>query len=147
MLFRSRLANQYYFQFIKAAKEGGMAAVCASEHFAERVQQRAVNRDAILKMDVSRFIASFEKWAQGFLDDAGKPVIGATEAQRTQIHQIARLYQYALAAFPAAFCPAPGVHQPGFFQDCFEVGAVAVHIADCDNATLGERHGWQKRKD
>ena len=58
-----------------------MAAVCASEHFAERVQQRAVNRDAILKMDVSRFIASFEKWAQGFLDDAGKPVIGATEAQ------------------------------------------------------------------
>lgn len=80
-----RLANQYYFQFIKAAKEGGMAAVCASEHFAERIKQRAVNREAILKTDVNRFIASFEKWAQGFLDDAGKPVIGATEAQLNAI--------------------------------------------------------------
>ena len=80
-----RLANQYYFQFIEAAKKGGMAAVCDSEHFAERIQQRAVNRDAILKTDVSRFIASFEKWAQGFLDDAGKPVIGATEAQLNAI--------------------------------------------------------------
>lgn len=76
-----RLANQYYLQFIKMAKEGGMAAVCASEHFAERIKQRTVNRDAILKMDVNRFIASFEQWAQGFLDDATKPVIGATAAQ------------------------------------------------------------------
>jgi pimeloyl-ACP methyl ester carboxylesterase len=80
-----RLANQYYFQFIAAAKKGGMAAVCASEHFAERIAQRAVNRDAIMKMDVNRFIASFEKWAQGFLDDAGKPVIGATAAQLQSI--------------------------------------------------------------
>jgi hypothetical protein len=76
-----RLSNQYYFQFIEAAKKGGMAAVCASEHFAERIKQRAVNRDAIMKMDVNRFIASFELWAKGFLDDAGKPVIGATAAQ------------------------------------------------------------------
>ncbi len=80
-----RLANQYYLQFIEAAKKGGMAAVCATEHFAERIQQRAVNRDALVKMDVHRFIASFEKWAQGFLDDAGKPVIGATAAQLQSI--------------------------------------------------------------
>lgn len=80
-----RLANQYYFQFIEAAKKGGMAAVCASEHFAERIAQRAVNRDAIMKMDLNRFIASFEQWAQGFLDDAGKPVIGATAAQLQSI--------------------------------------------------------------
>jgi pimeloyl-ACP methyl ester carboxylesterase len=80
-----RLANQYYLQFIETAKKGGMAAVCASEHFAERIKQRAVNRDAIMKMDVQRFIASFEKWAQGFLDDAGKPVIGATAAQLQSI--------------------------------------------------------------
>jgi pimeloyl-ACP methyl ester carboxylesterase len=80
-----RLANQYYFQFIEAAKKGGMAAVCASEHFAERIQQRTINRDAIMKMDVNRFIASFEKWAQGFLDDAAKPVIGATAAQLQSI--------------------------------------------------------------
>lgn len=76
-----RLANQYYFQFIEAAKKGGMAAVCDSEHFRERIAQRAINREAILKMDVKRFTASFESWAQGFLQDAQKPVIGATAAQ------------------------------------------------------------------
>ena len=80
-----RLANQYYFQFIEAAKKGGMAAVCESEHFAERIRQRLTNRDAILKMDVNRFIASFEKWAQGFLQDANKPVIGATTEQLQSI--------------------------------------------------------------
>lgn len=80
-----RLANQYYFQYIEAAKKGGMAAVCESEHFAERIRERPANRDAILKTDVTRFIASFEKWAQGFLDDAGKPVIGATAAQMQSI--------------------------------------------------------------
>ena len=80
-----RLANQYYFQFIEAAKKGGMAAVCASEHFAERIRQRFANRDALLNMDVNRFIASFETWAQGFLQDASKPVIGATQAQLQSI--------------------------------------------------------------
>jgi len=76
-----RLANQYYFQFIEAAKKGGMAAVCESEHFRDRIAQRPANRDAIMRMDVPRFIGSFSKWADGFLQDAGKPVIGATAAQ------------------------------------------------------------------
>mgnify|MGYP003350296244 CR=1 FL=1 len=41
-----RLANQYYLQFIAMAKKGGMAAVCESEHFAARIQERTANRDA-----------------------------------------------------------------------------------------------------
>jgi pimeloyl-ACP methyl ester carboxylesterase len=76
-----RLSNQYYFQFIEAAKKGGMAAVCDSEHFRERIAQRPANRDVIMRTDVKRFIAAFDKWAQGFLQDASKPVIGATAAQ------------------------------------------------------------------
>lgn len=80
-----RLANQYYFQFIEAAKKGGMAAVCDSEHFRERIKQRPANRDVIMNMDVARFIASFSQWADGFLQDAGKPVIGATAAQLNSI--------------------------------------------------------------
>jgi len=80
-----RLANQYYFQYIEAAKKGGMAAVCETEHFRERIAQRPANRDAILNMDVNRFIASFNQWAQGFLQDASKPVIGATAEQLQSI--------------------------------------------------------------
>ena len=80
-----RLANQYYLQFIAMAKKGGMAAVCESEHFAARIKERPANRDALMKMDVNRFCASFEKWARGFLDDAHKPVIGATAEQLQSI--------------------------------------------------------------
>lgn len=76
-----RLAHQYYYQFIEKAKSGGMAAVCESEHFRERIAQRPANRSAIMGMDVQHFIASFSKWADGFIQDAGKPVIGATAAQ------------------------------------------------------------------
>lgn len=34
-----RLAEQYYTQYIRAARQGGMAAVAASEHFAARIAQ------------------------------------------------------------------------------------------------------------
>ncbi|MEQ1775360.1 MAG: alpha/beta hydrolase [Burkholderiales bacterium] len=76
-----RLANQYYFQYIEAAKKGGMAAVCETEHFRDRIAQRPSNREALMTMDVARFTASFSRWADGFLQDADKPVIGATAAQ------------------------------------------------------------------
>jgi pimeloyl-ACP methyl ester carboxylesterase len=76
-----RLANQYYLQFIAAAKQGGMAAVCETEHFRDRIAQRPSNRATLMSMDVARFIASFSQWADGFLQDANKPVIGATMAQ------------------------------------------------------------------
>ncbi len=80
-----RLANQYYLQFIEAAKKGGMAAVCETEHFRERIAQRPSNRQTIMNMDVARFTASFSLWADGFLNDAAKPVIGATTAQLNSI--------------------------------------------------------------
>ena len=32
-----RLPENYYGMFIKAAKEGGMAAVCATEQYQERI--------------------------------------------------------------------------------------------------------------
>ncbi len=76
-----RLAHQYYLQFIEAAKKGGMAAVCETEHFRERIAQRPSNRQVIMAMDVNKFMASFRTWADGFLNDAAKPVIGATAAQ------------------------------------------------------------------
>ncbi len=76
-----RLAHQYYFQYIEAAKKGGMAAVCETEHFRERIAQRPSNRQTMMHIDVARFTASFSSWADGFLNDAEKPVIGATVAQ------------------------------------------------------------------
>jgi pimeloyl-ACP methyl ester carboxylesterase len=76
-----RLAEEYYGQFIEAAKKGGMAKVCEMEHWKERIEARAENRDRLMKMDPEDFIAVMSHWRDYFLKGADLPVIGATEAE------------------------------------------------------------------
>ena len=80
-----RLAEEYYGQFITAAKAGGMAAVCDMEHWKERIEARPQNRDALMKMEPARFIAVMSRWREYFLKGADLPVIGATEADLRSI--------------------------------------------------------------
>jgi pimeloyl-ACP methyl ester carboxylesterase len=80
-----RLAEEYYGQFITAAKAGGMAAVCNMEHWQERIAARPENRNALMKMDPARFIAVMSRWREYFLKGADLPVIGATEADLRSI--------------------------------------------------------------
>jgi pimeloyl-ACP methyl ester carboxylesterase len=75
-----RLAEEYYGQFITAAKSGGMAAVCGMEHWQERIKARSENRDTLMKMDPQHFIRVMSRWRDYFLKGADLPVIGATEA-------------------------------------------------------------------
>jgi pimeloyl-ACP methyl ester carboxylesterase len=75
-----RLANRYYGQYIPIAQQGGMAAICATEEFAERIRDRPENRERLMKMDPARFVEVMSRWNRAFLADAGKPVIGATGA-------------------------------------------------------------------
>jgi pimeloyl-ACP methyl ester carboxylesterase len=74
-----RLAQEYYGQYIEAAQQGGMAAVCEMEHWKERIQARPSNRDALMKMSPERFIKVMSHWREYFLKGADLPVIGATE--------------------------------------------------------------------
>lgn len=76
-----RLAHRYYGQFIPIAAQGGMAAICATGEFAERIKARPENRERLMKMDPARFGEVMSRWNSGFLEGADKPVIGATEAQ------------------------------------------------------------------
>jgi pimeloyl-ACP methyl ester carboxylesterase len=80
-----RLAEEYYGQFIEAAKEGGMAAVCEMEHWKERIQARPENRAALMNMAPDRFIAVMSHWREYFLKGADLPVIGASEADLKSI--------------------------------------------------------------
>ena len=80
-----RLAQEYYGQYMAAAKQGGMAAVCEMEHWKERIEARAENRDALMKMDPQRFIAVMSHWRDYFVRGADLPVIGATEAELKSI--------------------------------------------------------------
>ncbi|MGH7766879.1 MAG: alpha/beta fold hydrolase [Candidatus Binatia bacterium] len=80
-----RLAEEYYGQYIAAAERGGMAAVCEMEHWNERIEARAENRDRLMKMRPERFIAVMSHWREYFVRGADLPVIGATEAELKSI--------------------------------------------------------------
>ena len=76
-----RLSEQYYGQYITAARAGGMAQVCETDHYAEQCKLRPEHRAALLATDPAHFIKTMEVWRDAFLSSADTPVIGATEAQ------------------------------------------------------------------
>jgi pimeloyl-ACP methyl ester carboxylesterase len=76
-----KLAQQYYGSFMEMAKAGGMAAVCASEHFGQCIKERPSNRDRLMAMTPADFIAVMNAWRENFLQAANLPVVGATEEQ------------------------------------------------------------------
>lgn len=80
-----RLAEEYYGQYITAAKQGGMTAVCEMEHWKERIAARPQNRDALMKMQPERFITVMSHWRDYFLEGADLPVIGASEQELKSI--------------------------------------------------------------
>jgi pimeloyl-ACP methyl ester carboxylesterase len=75
-----RLAESYYGQFIPIAREGGMKAVCETEHFAECIAARPSNRERLMATDVEQFIKVMTYWRERFLESAKLPIVGASEA-------------------------------------------------------------------
>lgn len=80
-----RLPNMYYGQFIKAAQEGGMAAVCATEQYQERISANPSNRDKLMAMDPKEYIRVMEHWLGIFLKGPRAPVMGMTAEQMASI--------------------------------------------------------------
>jgi pimeloyl-ACP methyl ester carboxylesterase len=80
-----RLTENYYGQYIRAAQDGGMAAVCALDHFRERIAARPDNRATLMAMDPKAFIAAMERWREQFHKGAELPVIGASEQDLNSI--------------------------------------------------------------
>lgn len=81
----NRLPEMYYNQFIRAAEEGGMAAVCATEAYQERIEARPANRDVLMNMDPKDFIAVMTKLRDLFVAVADRPVMGVTEEELNSI--------------------------------------------------------------
>jgi pimeloyl-ACP methyl ester carboxylesterase len=76
-----KLSENYYGQYIRLAREGGMKAVAESEHFAECIAARPSNRERLLAANVETFIAVMQTWREHFLASAKLPIVGASEAQ------------------------------------------------------------------
>jgi pimeloyl-ACP methyl ester carboxylesterase len=80
-----RLSREYYAQYISAMQNGGMTAMCETPHFRDLITAYPPNRDKLMAADPQAVIAAMTRWSKGFIDEAGYPVIGATEAQLCSI--------------------------------------------------------------
>jgi pimeloyl-ACP methyl ester carboxylesterase len=76
-----RLPEMYYGQFIRAAREGGMAAVCATEQYRERIAANPANRERLMRMDPERYIEVMSNWLAIFTRGPVAPMYGVTPAQ------------------------------------------------------------------
>ena len=76
-----RLPENYYDQYIRAAEQGGMAAVCATEQYAERIAANPKNRERLMGMDAKRYIAIMKRWRELFVAGAHYPVLGVSDAE------------------------------------------------------------------
>lgn len=80
-----RLPQMYYGQFIKLAKEGGMAAVCAHEQYQERIQANPSNKERLMKMDPKKYIEVMTHWLQIFTRGPVEPMYGVKEEKLRSI--------------------------------------------------------------
>jgi pimeloyl-ACP methyl ester carboxylesterase len=81
----SLLPENYYDQYIHAAESGGMAAVCATEHYSDLIKANSESRAKLMAMDPKRFIAILKRWRELFVAGADLAVMGITEAELASI--------------------------------------------------------------
>lgn len=81
----SRLPENYYGAFIKAAETGGMAAVCATEQYQERIAANPQTRDRLMAMDPKQYIKVMSNWQQQFIESTKTEVFGMTNADLAAI--------------------------------------------------------------
>jgi len=80
-----RLPENYYGQYISAAREGGMAAVCETEMYRERIAANPANRARVMNMDPARFIAVMQRWLDIFMEGPKEPLLGVSADQLRSI--------------------------------------------------------------
>lgn len=80
-----RLPENYYGQFIRAAQQGGMAAVCAMDQWKERIAANPANRDYLMNLPAQQFIDVLTRWKDIFVAGAHHPVMGVTEDELRSI--------------------------------------------------------------
>jgi pimeloyl-ACP methyl ester carboxylesterase len=80
-----RLPENYYGAFIKEAEKGGMAAVCATEQYQERIAANPQTRDRLMAMDPKQYIKVMSNWQDQFIEGTKLEVFGMTDADLASI--------------------------------------------------------------
>ncbi len=76
-----RLPENYYGQFIRMAEEGGMAAVCATEQYQERITANPASEGVLMDLGADEFIRVMSGWRDLFVAGADLPVMGVTQQE------------------------------------------------------------------
>ncbi len=82
-----RLPENYYGQYIRAAEEGGMAAVCATEMYQARIAANPDTRERMMNMDPVKFIAVMKQWLGIFMAGPKEPLIAIGEDELRAINK------------------------------------------------------------
>jgi pimeloyl-ACP methyl ester carboxylesterase len=80
-----RLPENYYGQFIRAAEQGGMEAVCATEQYRERIAANPANRARLMAMKPEHYVEVMSHWRGQFSAGGQLPVMGVSEAELRSI--------------------------------------------------------------
>ncbi len=80
-----RLPENYYGMFIKEAQKGGMAAVCATEQYQERIAANPQTRDRLMAMDPKDYIKVMSNWQDQFIASTKMEVFGMSDADLASI--------------------------------------------------------------
>jgi pimeloyl-ACP methyl ester carboxylesterase len=79
------LAVHYCGESLRAAWQGGMAAVVELPEWAEVIDRNPNNRKRFLELDRQRFIATLEDWMRVYCPDAGATIPGLPDTQLTSL--------------------------------------------------------------
>jgi len=82
-----RLPENYYGQYIRAAESGGMAAVCATEIYKERIAANPAIGTRMMAMDPPEFIRVMKKWLEIFMAGPKEPLIAIGEDELRAINK------------------------------------------------------------
>ena len=80
-----RLPENYYGQYIRAAEQGGMAAVLATPHYEACLAANPASRAGLEAMNPADYISIMTEWQRQFTAVAGYPVMGASPEQLATI--------------------------------------------------------------
>lgn len=79
------LPEQYYGQYLEAARRDGMTAVLSTEQYQERVVANPNNRDYVANLNPDDYIAVMQRWYDHFKAGANLPVMGVREEELRSI--------------------------------------------------------------
>ena len=81
----NRLSENYYGQYIREAKAGGMSRVCQTEAYRERIEANPANEKTLMAIEPKEFVSIMSRLRELFVSGGELPVLGVSEKELKSI--------------------------------------------------------------